>query len=364
MPIEVGIWRLGKNPERISMSPLPNEKQLEDSIANDISILDPNLLVIGRQVPTSYGKFVDLLTMDADGKLVVIELKRDRTPRDVIAQVLDYGSWVRELVDEDIAQIFHDYKQKYSPGEVQQSLDDVFCQRFSVSEMPELLNDGHELVVVASELDVSTERIVGYLADEYGVAINAVYFRYFKDGDNEYMSRVWLIDPGEAEAKVVERRSDEPWNGEFYVSFGEGQSRHWSDAISYGYISAGGGIWYSRTLSVLEEGGRIWVNVPGRGYVGVGRVLEKAKPINEFTVQGLDHNQAPIRQMLPYLQSADVPIEDLEYFVSVEWIKTIPLEQAIREKGFFGNQNSAARPRDKKWAYTVERLKTRWGIAD
>ena len=102
MPIEVGFWRLGNEVKKLAVAPLPSEKQLEDVISNDISILDPNLLLIGRQVLTSHGKFVDLLAMDADGKLVVIELKRDRTPRDIVAQLLDYGSWVRELVDEDI----------------------------------------------------------------------------------------------------------------------------------------------------------------------------------------------------------------------------------------------------------------------
>jgi len=34
----------------------------------------------------------------------------------------------------------------------------------------------------------------------------------------------------------------------------------------------------------------------------------------------------------------------------------------IHETGFFGNQNSVCRPRAKKWDYTVERLKKRWGI--
>ena len=96
--------------------------------------------------------------------------------------------------------------------------------------MPESLNDSHDLVLVAGELDDSSERIIGYLADEYGVAINAVFFRFFRDGDNEYLSRAWLIDPGEVDAKVEEKRDIGQWNGEFYVSFGHGPSRDWEDA--------------------------------------------------------------------------------------------------------------------------------------
>jgi hypothetical protein len=45
--------------------------------------------------------------------VVVIELKRNRTPRGVVAQLLDYGSWVRDLEDDDIASIFDAFLKKY-----------------------------------------------------------------------------------------------------------------------------------------------------------------------------------------------------------------------------------------------------------
>ena len=61
MPIEVGMWKVGSSIERVQFTPMPNEGQLEQIISADISILDPALLLIGRQVPTSYGKFIDLL---------------------------------------------------------------------------------------------------------------------------------------------------------------------------------------------------------------------------------------------------------------------------------------------------------------
>ena len=41
---------------------------------------------------------------------------------------------------------------------------------------------------------VGSARRRPYLADEYGVAINAIFFRVFKDGDREYLSRAWLVD--------------------------------------------------------------------------------------------------------------------------------------------------------------------------
>lgn len=48
-----------------------------------------------------------------------------------------------------------------------------------------------------------------------------------------------------------------------------------------------------------------------------------------------------------------------KYFVSVEWLHTGPIEQAIKEVGMFGNQNTVCRPTTSKWHWTIERLKER-----
>jgi len=364
MPIELGFWRLnGNQPARLESSGLDLESRLEDILASDLDILNPGLLLIGRQVPTFYGKFIDLLAIDAQGNVVVIELKRARTPREVVAQVLDYGSWVRGLSDEQLASIFEVFLAKYHAGSVGVSLDQAFCKRFGLKDMPEELNAQHELVIVASELDPSTERIVTYLADQYGAQINAVFFRVFKDGANEYLSRVWLRDPTEVEIAATNGPNIGDWNGEFYVSFGHDELRHWDDARKFGYIAAGGGPWYSKTLSILEPGARIWVNVPKHGYVGVGEVLDTVKSINDFTV-AVNGVQVPITKATTRLPKGEVPEDKREYFVRVRWIKEVPLDQAVKERGLFGNQNSAAKPTAAKWVHTIARLKQRFNIPD
>ena len=366
MPIEVGIWRMGNSPEKIEFSKMENEKRLEDVLGEDISILDPNWLLIGRQVPTDYGKFIDLLALDREGNLVVIELKRDRTPREVVAQLLDYGSWIKGMGEDDIASIFEKYTSKYSPSLQEQSLDEAFCNKFSVDEMPDALNESHELVVAAAYLDDSTERIISYLT-EFGVAINAVFFRFFKDKDSEYLSRAWLIEPDQADEQITRKRQKLPWNGEYYVSFGHrNDGRNWDDAVKYGFISAGGGEWYSRTLSLLEPGGRIWVNIPKTGYVGVGIVKEGPVLSKDFIVTDGSGNKIPITEadtVGNLIRPSDNNPGTYEYLVRVEWIKTVPIQEAIKEKGFFGNQNSAAKPRAKIWQHTVERLSKRFDVA-
>ena len=364
MPIEVGLWKMGEMPQRIEFSAMETEKRLEDVLAKDLSILDPDLLLIGRQVPTAHGKFVDLLAIDREGNLTVIELKRDKTPREVVAQVLDYGSWVRDLEDDDVATIFDAYKHKYYPHETMTSLDEAFCKYFGVEEMPDAINETHELVVVAAELDDSTERIINYLT-EFGVAINAVFFRFFKDGDSEYLSRAWLIEPDQVEARIVEKREKLPWNGEFYVTFGGNPNRDWEEARKYGFVAAGGGSRFTKPLQMLEPGARVWVNNPGAGYVGVGTVANTVVTIDEFLVDDGSGNRVPISQISEKAAALKKQADESgldECLVRVNWIETVPISKAIKEKGFFGNQSIVAKPRSKKWPHTVERLKVRFGV--
>lgn len=98
MAVEFGIWRVDDAPVAVAATKLEDEARLETWLTQDISILGLDVLVIGRQVTTAFGGIIDLLAIDREGELYVIELKRARTPREVVAQVLDYASWVGELV--------------------------------------------------------------------------------------------------------------------------------------------------------------------------------------------------------------------------------------------------------------------------
>lgn len=66
-------------------------------------ILPDEWMLIERQEDAGCGGRIDLLALAPDASVVLIELKRDRTPRDVVAQAIDYASWVEKLRVEDIA---------------------------------------------------------------------------------------------------------------------------------------------------------------------------------------------------------------------------------------------------------------------
>ncbi|MBL8921732.1 MAG: DUF91 domain-containing protein [Myxococcaceae bacterium] len=368
MPIEIGVWRIDGKLQRIAPVKLDLESRLEEALHTDISLIRDDLWVIGRQVQTKFGHFIDLLALDADGKVVVVELKRDKTPREVVAQVLDYALWVKGLSRDDIVRIYEDHARKLTKGPVA-PFDEAFAQRFGVETVPETINDGHELVIVAAELDESTERIVQYLSDEeYGVPLNAVFFRVFKDGDREYRTRSWLLDPSQVEAASEEatarKRGKEPWNGrDLYVSFGNGESRNWDDARKYGFVSAGGGAWYTRSMKNLQPGNRVFVHVPGHGYVGVGRVTAVARRADQATVT-VDGSEVPLAKVAVGAKNMlhDKGDDALaETVVGVEWLKAVGLDSAFWTDGLFANQNSACKLRSR---FTVEKVAEHFGVQD
>ena len=350
MPVEVEVWRLeGDEPRALPVTSMPSEQRLEDVLVNDISILGLPIMLIGRQVPTDYGGFIDLLGIDVEGDLYVIELKRDRTPRDVVAQVIDYASWVRQLAYDDIKAIHA--KHGLSAGV---AFEEAFDERFGDSP-DETLNENHRLVLVAAALDVSTERIVSYLSEEYGVPLNAVFFRHLIDHGTgaEYLARSWLIDPSTVEAKAsrAERRR-EPWNGhDWYTTFGNPTVRSWEDGRRYGFVSAGGGARWIKPLVQLSPGDRVFTLVPGKGYVGVGIVEDRAVPITQFEVEGKPLLGLPLTSPSLDLDTDDP--EKVEHVVRVNWIRAVPEEEAYWEKGMFANQNAACPLRQ---SFTLEKV--------
>ena len=360
MPIRTALWKVNAHPEQLHDAILPSEKALEDMIVAQPRVLNDGCMLIGRQERTATGGIVDLLAMAPDGSLILIEIKRDRTPRDVVAQALDYASWVETLQAEDIDAMYRRFKSG-------QSLSDDFRARFGQTLDPETVNESHQIVIVAGQLDESTERIVEYL-NRRDIGINVLCFQVFANGQDQFLSRTWLLDPVQSQVTATASTDGpaEPWNGEFYVSYGDDVSRSWPEAVKYGFISAGGGAWYSRTLQLLKPGDRVWVNVPRTGYVGVGRVTGRALQAKDFKVPTPDGEKAALdvlKEGTYHREFVNDP-ERSEWFVPVEWIRTVTTAQAIQELGFFGNQNSVCKPTATRWRTTVDRLRIKFDVAD
>src|SRR3546814_1074288 len=56
--------------------------------------------------------YSDLLAVDSEGGLHILELKRDKTPREVVAQVIDYGAWVKELDYQGVVAVYEAFQPR------------------------------------------------------------------------------------------------------------------------------------------------------------------------------------------------------------------------------------------------------------
>src|SRR3954463_14569817 len=140
--------------------------------------------------------------------------------------------------------------------------------------------------------------------------------------------------------------------GAYYYSAGEGDRRRWADMVRHGFISAGGGRWYSRTLRMLSPGDRVWALIPKVGYVGVGEVVAPVVPVGESGLLDLDL-EAPAMD-----RAVDDP-ERCEYVVRVRWEVAVSREEGFWIPGLYANENSVTRLRDQ---WTLQRLCEAFGV--
>ena len=329
MAFEMALWKVdGQQLERLPPSRLDQETRLEDWIYRDPSILGMDVAIVGRQVQTAFGGRIDLLAIDRAGNCVVLELKRDRTPRDVVAQVLDYATWVKDLGYADLDQICQAQRKK--------SLADLFQECFD-QPMPDTVNESHSMVVIASELDESSQRIITYLAEDCGVSINAVFFRFFKDASAEHLGRAWLKNPGEV-LERAETKKRAPWSGYWFVNVGEGPHRTWQDNVTYSFVGAGQDPKYSRPLIKLQVGDEVFAYMKGNGYVGYGVVTRTATPIADFMC---DDGTPLLKKSLAAPKASENASDPKmgEWVVGMDWRETVPRDNAKTFPGVFANQN-------------------------
>ena len=172
-------------------------------------------------------------------------------------------------------------------------------------------------------------------------------------------SGLWSVLPEDDDHQSLSGR-------DFYVSFGDGPEygsrRLWEDAVQFGFVSAGGGRWYSKSLHALSPGDRVFVLIPQKGYVGVGIVEQPAVSVDDFLVDFNGETKTVLSAgVRAKRMGAGVDDPDLrEYLVRVRWLRTLPREEAIWEKGMYANQNSATKFNDKK---TLKKLIDHFGLA-
>lgn len=146
------------------------------------------ILIIGRQVTTNLNTFIDLLGVDQFGNTVVIELKRGKTPRETLAQLIEYASFIDNLDYNQLNEIYQNYSGEDA------CLED-YHQEYYKSDAKEKLswNKSSKLVIVASEITPEIKQTSMYLRKK-GFDVYCVEFKYFiNKADNKMISSDFVV---------------------------------------------------------------------------------------------------------------------------------------------------------------------------
>jgi len=214
MSTQIKTWEIidGKLKEIDSSLVIEGKKEkydLEEWILSNPKILGSDIAIIGRQVTTSSGQ-LDLLGLDRNGNTIIVELKRDKLSREVIAQAIDYASDIANWDLEKISEICSKHTGK--------SLDDFISEAFGDEIAIENININQiqRILLVGFSIDDSLERMIEWLLDNFGVNINAIILHYVKtQSGSELLSRTSIISEDvekERAKKFSIPMSDEPGN--------------------------------------------------------------------------------------------------------------------------------------------------------
>lgn len=190
------------------------ETYLESWLENSpVALGEEPLLWIGRQPSASVEEktvFPDLLGLDADGKVAIVELKRGRPPRDVVAQILEYAAWANDLTDEQIRDTAATYlsNKLQNPAPI---LEDVFSETFETDLTS--LNTGLRLFIVAETIPPPLSRVCRFLRTAHGVDITCIAVSVHRTEAKDYLVNTEYI-VGQEEAQPPKKKASIRWSGE------------------------------------------------------------------------------------------------------------------------------------------------------
>lgn len=132
-------------------------------------------------------------------------------------------------------------------------------------------------------------------------------------------------------------------NGIYYFNVDERHERSWADCKKYGFLSAGGGKIFGEQIQSFYKGDVVVAYVGGKGYVGVGIIIEEAVMAKDFRINGKKLDELNLKSKRMMEKNADNP-EKAEYLVKVKWKATCDTDDAkwIRNKRLFAGRMAKA----------------------
>jgi len=165
--------------------PTPFQAEHEEAILEDWLEENPDgiledgrLLIMGRQVSTNLGTLIDLLALDRAGDVIVVELKRDRTPRDTLAQALEYASFAEQLDADQLEGILQSYMADESL-----TLAEHHRKYFELGPDDAVaFNKDQRIVIVGQRVTSEIRQTASFLRNK-GIRVTCVEFSFFQSNE-------------------------------------------------------------------------------------------------------------------------------------------------------------------------------------
>ena len=179
------VFSVGPDGEFTEYEQVPFEADHEESVLEDWlevnhhGILEEGrILIIGRQVPTDLGGSIDLLGLDRQGNVVVVELKRGRMPRDVVAQALAYAAYAERLDADTLEGVLREYHRDESLD-----LAEHHREYFGVDQAAAVAFNKDQRIVIFGQSVTPEIRQTALFLNSKGIQVTCVEFTFFRDAD-------------------------------------------------------------------------------------------------------------------------------------------------------------------------------------
>ncbi len=115
-------------------------------------------------------------------------------------------------------------------------------------------------------------------------------------------------------------------NALFYYNVGEGIHRNWDDYREFGFISAGQGDRFRKSILGLEKGDLIAAYLKRKGFVGIAKILQPARPVREVLIKQKPFLTLPLR--CKNMADNSENDEKSEHVAVVDWLVSVSREDA------------------------------------
>ncbi len=197
------------------------EADIEEWIIETPSVLGEDLLVAASQ----YAKFdqtaerPDVLALDPDGKLVVIELKRDTADKTTDLQAIKYASYCSTISAEELQQDYRafwnnrrDEDEQLTPEAVGKQFSEFLGEDVATTEdgyADFVLDDRPRILLAAGSFGPEITTPVVWLEREYGMDITCIELDVHQRDEEVFVSARQVLPIPEAEEYMAKRRQKE-----------------------------------------------------------------------------------------------------------------------------------------------------------